>query len=490
MSAIGKLNLNGTGYEFATPTDEQTQTAVDAWLDDHPEATTTVQDDSLTTEKYKDGSITAAKFSTDAENAIYNAAFKSSLGNMTVLQQDTFYKITDADNHIAFPSVLYDSQLYMAYRQGTTHLSYDGIIKIMTGTATELADFRTLSVGGGDCRDPKLIKFNSVIYCLFTARFEGADSKAYMCDLTHSGTPAVILDGYFIGGQPLVSGNLVYIPCYRGTSVYIAYGTDLSNLTIKHIADNGNECAIARTTDKFIIVYRDSDDTANGHIIRTASLDNFDVYDLPFNCHCPCLYNVDNKFILLASRSNNAVQNVNNFSGELDIYTITMAGDLQTHKVNLFAGNNTDMGYVSMCMQGTTLIIAYYMYFAKSIYVLTLPAARWQYHQMYGDVCYRTIARQTLNFPTTVKKYTFTAPLGVARIINVMTSIPSDTPATLNGAHIYIRTFYERSILYDFIGATNMNLAVDGRLICLQNKFNGVNDYNAANLTDGSFVEA
>ena len=36
--------------------------AVNAWLEDHPEATTTVQDNSLTTDKYQDGSITAVKF--------------------------------------------------------------------------------------------------------------------------------------------------------------------------------------------------------------------------------------------------------------------------------------------------------------------------------------------------------------------------------------------------------------------------------------------
>ena len=40
--------------------------AVYAWLEDHPEATTTVQDDSLTTAKYKDHSVTRAKLAADA----------------------------------------------------------------------------------------------------------------------------------------------------------------------------------------------------------------------------------------------------------------------------------------------------------------------------------------------------------------------------------------------------------------------------------------
>ena len=75
------LMLKGDAGE---PTDEQTQSAVDDymqahpeaaidetiinsavadWLDDHPEATTTVQDNSLTTAKYQDESITEAKLS-------------------------------------------------------------------------------------------------------------------------------------------------------------------------------------------------------------------------------------------------------------------------------------------------------------------------------------------------------------------------------------------------------------------------------------------
>ena len=43
--------------------------AVNDWLDEHPEATTTVQDDSLTTAKYQDGSVTGSKIATNAITA-------------------------------------------------------------------------------------------------------------------------------------------------------------------------------------------------------------------------------------------------------------------------------------------------------------------------------------------------------------------------------------------------------------------------------------
>ena len=68
------LRTNGDGTtEWASvglPTDEQTAEAVSAWLDDHPEATTTVQDNSLTTAKYRNGSITEEKLSESLKGKI------------------------------------------------------------------------------------------------------------------------------------------------------------------------------------------------------------------------------------------------------------------------------------------------------------------------------------------------------------------------------------------------------------------------------------
>ena len=58
---------NEASLTTVTPTDEQVQEAVDAWLDDHPEATTTVQDGAITTAKLADDATTTAKI---ADNAI------------------------------------------------------------------------------------------------------------------------------------------------------------------------------------------------------------------------------------------------------------------------------------------------------------------------------------------------------------------------------------------------------------------------------------
>lgn len=70
------LRTKGNGatewVDVGLPTDEQTAAAVSAWLDEHPEATTTVQDDSLTEAKYKNGSITKAKLANALRSEIYN----------------------------------------------------------------------------------------------------------------------------------------------------------------------------------------------------------------------------------------------------------------------------------------------------------------------------------------------------------------------------------------------------------------------------------
>lgn len=46
--------------------DDEVIAAINDWLDEHPEATTTVVDDSLTTDKYKNGSVTTPKIADGA----------------------------------------------------------------------------------------------------------------------------------------------------------------------------------------------------------------------------------------------------------------------------------------------------------------------------------------------------------------------------------------------------------------------------------------
>ena len=64
----------------AKPTDEQVTQAVDDWLDDHPEATTTVQD----------GAITYAKLNSDLKNSVDDVTnLKSHVDDLTITSTET-----------------------------------------------------------------------------------------------------------------------------------------------------------------------------------------------------------------------------------------------------------------------------------------------------------------------------------------------------------------------------------------------------------------
>ena len=100
------------GEEPAESYDDIIPAAVYAWLEDHPEATTTVQDNSLTTAKYQDGSVTAPKLAANAvttpklaDNAVtkpkLSAALRNALGN--VLRGEATGAVAQAHGTYAAP---------------------------------------------------------------------------------------------------------------------------------------------------------------------------------------------------------------------------------------------------------------------------------------------------------------------------------------------------------------------------------------------------
>lgn len=95
------------------PTDEQAQNAVDNWLDEHPEATTTVQDGAVTTAKLAGGSVTESKLADNIYldkyrnfSAVYDTnILLSSIGidsEDTYTMQGACYNSTDKRILIAF----------------------------------------------------------------------------------------------------------------------------------------------------------------------------------------------------------------------------------------------------------------------------------------------------------------------------------------------------------------------------------------------------
>ena len=87
---------NGTEWSTAgTPTDEQVATTVEAWLDEHPEATTTVAD----------GAITLAKLDSNLQSKVTDLAnLDSRVGNLADLDTTTKTSIVAAMNELMYKS--------------------------------------------------------------------------------------------------------------------------------------------------------------------------------------------------------------------------------------------------------------------------------------------------------------------------------------------------------------------------------------------------
>lgn len=83
ITKIELVALRGPKGETGYPTPEEIQTAVDAWLEDHPEATTTVQDGAITTAKLHDGAVTEDKLSESLQSLLITDTASGSIASFS-----------------------------------------------------------------------------------------------------------------------------------------------------------------------------------------------------------------------------------------------------------------------------------------------------------------------------------------------------------------------------------------------------------------------
>lgn len=122
--------------EIADP--EAIAEAVDAWLDDHPEATTTIEDGAVTTAKLADGAVTTAKLASDGIKAEV-AGLKTDLGeirtkitykssNLLNLNDPDFAtgKYVDPDHGWLNTNASYNTSGFIPVEEGQVlHFGYD-----------------------------------------------------------------------------------------------------------------------------------------------------------------------------------------------------------------------------------------------------------------------------------------------------------------------------------------------------------------------------
>lgn len=362
--------------------------------------------------------------------------------NVTGFQYSDIASIQDEDHHIAFPAIIYYSGTYfLAYRKASSHTSYDGEIVVKSGSAIDsLNTSNTILVSGEDCRDPKFVVFNSTLYMFFTTRESGSNNRVYYC--TYNGSwnnPARVaftgLSSVFCGGKPIVYNSNIYIPIYSGVSCYLAYGTSLSNLSVRKVTSNGNECAVVYSGSEFVCIVRHSTNDRNGIVVRITNMGDPStdkVTDIGFNCHCPEALILNNQ-IVLCYRSDVSAINYNNFYGELNVCIMALNGEVLNTFYNLFAGNNTDIGYASMIIVSGNLYVAYYLNFCHRIMIMKQSTAK--IDDMQGvDAVYRIAS---LVYPTTPKGYQYKYPFGVRSMSGFSIAVPSAVEATIKNNHVW-----------------------------------------------------
>ena len=271
-----------TEYEFdsvSEPTDEQVADAVTDWLEDHPEATTTVQD----------GSITIDKLSNDVKQAIENAG-TSVLAPSNVIHLGAFMDKPNGNNHpyVGWPfyDVQYDpsvDKVVFLVNDGASHgdnPNYDLYVYRFdprTYEIEQLASFNHSTEGHG---------MYSCGFCIdsdenyiFVCTGDGDSYNSYIYKSTDKGetwTSTTIAITAPFGLMQLSNGR--YICHDNSQKGWIYYSSDLSTWTKTTISNGAYEnCIIELDNGNLICLGRKSwqstdNDSWNGNKIKEPAI--------------------------------------------------------------------------------------------------------------------------------------------------------------------------------------------------------------------------
>lgn len=163
--------------DFEVDWSKDVEEQVNKWLEEHPEATTTVQDDSLTTAKYKDQSVTFEKLNNDALNDIYDGKIiydvegvpieqhqmRASYGRQFVSRKPIAYYTNDA-NYVYIQSAVYiDTVDHFILGFCTKDSSFSMLVEVESDFLTIVR--RTAGMSLGHVNDLTFNPNTNKIYC-------------------------------------------------------------------------------------------------------------------------------------------------------------------------------------------------------------------------------------------------------------------------------------------------------------------------------------
>lgn len=184
------LRTNGDGNTewafFGAPTDEQVEDAVSGWLDDHPEATTTVQDSAITRQKLANG-VNDLFDGTGFydEITVATGTYTNGDGNDTTYYLATV-PMTDSDGH--------QIDIYAGFDNNTSPLTYaqENLTTLTTNTSLDLVAGKPAVISNGEI--VRESTFDSIASSYPFVVYVGFDANRVPHEYPITTTPSVMIN--------------------------------------------------------------------------------------------------------------------------------------------------------------------------------------------------------------------------------------------------------------------------------------------------------
>ena len=287
-------------------------------------------------------------------------------------------QIVSSAKSLAFPSIAkFNNKLYVAFREGTTHTSIDGVIKIRTSTdegKTWSSESQiVLSSDGRDYRDPQLIVFNNKLvlrafYRMNTSTRHIVFKVSEDGEVWESGIQVAPPSGFSYAGASgtMIERNGTLISTaytYPHTcSVFVITTTDLVNFNTKLVLDaeregfGASESTIDYLQGKYRIFCRPSpEDSMDWFVIRTD--DDFNLENIQVKSGTldgPRSLSINEYNCLLTYRDNNDQRN------QKIVITKTDRNGNEYKNILLEHENSTDSGYYDLKLDGDNVYGVFY----------------------------------------------------------------------------------------------------------------------------------
>lgn len=348
--------------------DDKVKERIDAWLLEHPEASTTVLD----------GMITEEKLSDDLRDAIKGKSTGAVVPNIEHPFGETTMANIVEGNKLSLPSVgEYDDKIFLSVRVGTAFDSYDGGIGIVSASViNEIRDLDgstitpEITVSGYDLRESYFVHLDTSLYLLINARPENEEESrtVFLSKFENSEwtTPEMIeqyaiynigsfdLTGYTLCGPVCISeltGGM-FIPMSNGVDTIIVYGTSFDSLKVHNLDGKYSGASIVQgeTVEKFYVVASSFDTTESGTFITINDIDD-DTQDvkktLAYPCSNPVMWNRDGE-LYLAANSLWPEINIGGASNMIVMYSIDRRGSFGSRALCIFKTDNTNVWCTSV----------------------------------------------------------------------------------------------------------------------------------------------